>query len=77
MQGALMIDIGGGTTDFILMYVDGAVKASGCIGIGGDHMATNDISMGLRIPMARAREKTLKVEEGSVTLGNVRCPARR
>src|SRR5690606_34298933 len=28
----------------------------------------NDISMGLRIPMARAEK--LKVEEGSVTLGN-------
>ncbi|MEY2547103.1 MAG: cell division protein FtsA [Verrucomicrobiota bacterium] len=64
--GALVIDIGGGTTDFIL-YVDGAVKQSGVLAIGGDHM-TNDISMGLRIPMARAEK--LKVEEGSCTLGN-------
>ncbi len=64
--GALVIDIGGGTTDYIL-YVDGAVKQSGAIGIGGDHI-TNDISMGLRIPMARAEK--LKIEEGSVTLGN-------
>jgi cell division protein FtsA len=63
--GALAIDIGGGTTDY-LMYVDGAVRQSGSIGIGGDHI-TNDISMGLRIPMARAEK--LKVEEGSVTLG--------
>src|SRR3954451_22604747 len=64
--GALVIDIGGGTTDFIL-YVDGAVKQSGTIGIGGDHI-TNDISMGLRIPMARAEK--LKIDEGSVILGN-------
>jgi cell division protein FtsA len=64
--GALVIDIGGGTTDYIL-YVDGAVKQSGALGIGGDHI-TNDISMGLRIPMARAEK--LKIEEGSVTLGN-------
>jgi cell division protein FtsA len=64
--GALVIDIGGGTTDYIL-YVDGAVKQSGVLAVGGDHM-TNDISMGLRIPMARAEK--LKVEEGSVTLGN-------
>ena len=64
--GALAIDIGGGTTDY-LMYVDGAVRQSGSLGIGGDHI-TNDISMGLRIPMARAEK--LKVEEGSVTLGN-------
>ncbi|HEV2095277.1 MAG TPA: cell division protein FtsA, partial [Chthoniobacterales bacterium] len=64
--GALVIDIGGGTTDYIL-YVDGAVKQSGCLAVGGDHI-TNDISMGLRIPMTRAEK--LKIEEGSVTLGN-------
>jgi cell division protein FtsA len=65
-MGALVIDMGGGTTDFIL-YVDGAVKQSGTLGIGGDHI-TNDISMGLRIPMARAEK--LKIDEGSVILGN-------
>src|SRR5215469_4338948 len=64
--GALVIDIGGGTTDFIL-YVDGAVKQSGVLAVGGDHI-TNDISMGLRIPMARAEK--LKVEEGGCVLGN-------
>jgi cell division protein FtsA len=64
--GALAIDIGGGTTDYIL-YVDGAVKQSGCIAVGGDHI-TNDISMGLRIPMARAEK--LKIEEGGCVLGN-------
>ena len=64
--GALVIDIGGGTTDYIL-YVDGAVQQSGCLAVGGDHI-TNDISMGLRIPMARAER--LKLEEGSVILGN-------
>src|SRR5216117_191797 len=64
--GALVIDIGGGTTDYIL-YVDGAVKQSGVLAIGGDHV-THDISMGLRIPMARAEK--LKIEEGSCVLGN-------
>ncbi|MFL6527995.1 MAG: cell division protein FtsA [Chthoniobacterales bacterium] len=64
--GALVIDMGGGTTDFIL-YVDGAVKQSGSLAVGGDHI-TNDISMGLRIPMTRAEK--LKLEEGSCTLGN-------
>lgn len=63
--GALVIDIGGGTTDFIL-YSEGVVKQSGVLGVGGDHI-TNDISMGLRIPMARAEK--LKLDEGSVTLG--------
>ncbi|MFN2541688.1 MAG: cell division protein FtsA [Chthoniobacterales bacterium] len=64
--GALVIDMGGGTTDYIL-YVDGAVKQSGVLAIGGDHI-TNDISMGLRIPMARGEK--LKIEEGSCVLGN-------
>jgi cell division protein FtsA len=64
--GALVVDIGGGTTDFIL-YVDGAVKQSGVLAVGGDHI-TNDISMGLRIPMARGEK--LKTEEGGCVLGN-------
>src|SRR5438034_2868482 len=64
--GALVIDIGGGTTDYVL-YADGAVKQSGCLAVGGDHI-TNDISMGLRIPMARAEK--LKIDEGNCILGN-------
>lgn len=63
--GTLVIDMGGGTTGY-LGYVDGAVKFSGCIAIGGDHI-TNDLSLGLRIPMARAEK--LKIDEGSVILG--------
>jgi cell division protein FtsA len=63
--GAIVIDIGGGTTDFVV-YVDGAVKQSGVIAVGGDHV-TNDISIGLKIPTARAEK--LKTDEGSVTLG--------
>src|SRR3989440_2514173 len=64
--GALVIDMGGGTSDYIV-YADGVVKQSGCVALGGDHI-TNDISMGLRIPMARAEK--LKIEEGSCVLGN-------
>ena len=64
--GAMVIDMGGGTADYVV-YVDGAVRQSGVLGVGGDHI-TNDISMGLRIPMAKAER--LKVEEGDVTLGN-------
>jgi cell division protein FtsA len=63
--GALVIDIGGGTTDF-LVYVDGAVKQSGILAVGGDHI-TNDMCIGLKIPTTRAEK--LKVEEGSVMLG--------
>jgi cell division protein FtsA len=66
--GAIVIDIGGGTTDFVV-YVDGAVRQSGVLAVGGDHI-TNDISIGVKIPTARAEK--LKLEEGSVTLGTAR-----
>lgn len=64
--GTLMIDLGGGTTGYI-GYLGGAVKCSGVLGLGGDHI-TNDLSHGLRIPMAKAEK--LKIEHGCVTLGN-------
>ena len=47
-QGALLLDIGGGTTDFVL-YEDGAIAASGSIGVGGDHIS-NDLAIVLKIP---------------------------
>ena len=62
-QGAILLDIGGGTTDY-LMYVDGAIAASGSLGLGGDHV-TNDLSIVLKIPLARAEK--LKVEYGNLT----------
>jgi len=61
-----VIDTGGGTL-ITSCTPTVAVKQSGCVALGGDHI-TNDISMGLRIPMARAEK--LKIEEGSCTLGN-------
>jgi cell division protein FtsA len=63
-EGALLIDIGGGTTDYIC-FIDGAVVASGCVPIGGDHI-TNDIALVLKIPLARAEK--LKVNHGSASL---------
>ena len=60
-RGALVIDIGGGTSDYVL-YADGAVAQSGSLGVGGDHI-TNDISLVLKIPLSKAEK--LKVEEGS------------
>ena len=64
-SGAVVVDIGGGVTDYIV-YVDGAVQQSGVLAVGGDHI-TNDISIGLRIPITRAEK--LKVEEGTAILG--------
>jgi cell division protein FtsA len=64
--GVLMIDVGGGTTGYCV-YDRGAVAQSGCVGIGGDHI-TNDLSLGLRIPIGKAEQ--LKEKEGSCVLGN-------
>ncbi len=64
-SGVLAIDIGGGTTDYIL-FRDGAVRQSGVLAVGGDHI-TNDIAIGLRVPTKRAEK--LKVEHADVAPG--------
>jgi cell division protein FtsA len=63
--GAVVIDIGGGVTDYIV-YHDGVVRHSGAIAIGGDHI-TNDLCIGQRNPITRAEK--LKIEEGSAMVG--------
>lgn len=66
-HGALLIDFGGGTADYVL-YIDGMLTASGCVPLGGDHI-TNDISLCFQIPHARAER--LKLEEGSAVYEDV------
>ncbi len=61
--GALVIDIGGGTTDYVL-YLDGAVAASGCIPVGGDHI-TNDIHLVTQMPLSKAEK--VKCTEGDAS----------
>lgn len=60
--GALVIDFGGGTTDYVV-YRSGTIQHSGVLAVGGDHI-TNDIAIGLRIPMNRAEQ--LKIEHGAL-----------
>jgi cell division protein FtsA len=60
--GAVVIDMGGGTTDFIA-YREGTIQHSGVLAVGGDHI-TNDIATGLKIPMPLAEQ--LKIEHGTV-----------
>jgi len=62
--GALVIDIGGGTSDYVV-YADGVVSASGCVPIGGDHI-TNDLSIVLNLPLREAEK--LKIMQGSAEL---------
>jgi len=62
-RGALVIDIGGGTTDYAL-YLNGAIAASGCIPVGGDHV-TNDIHLVTGLPFSKADR--LKITEGDAS----------
>jgi cell division protein FtsA len=50
--GVALVDIGGGTTD-IAIFIDGAIKHTSVLSLGGNQM-TNDIAVGLRTPMAEA-----------------------
>jgi len=62
--GALVIDIGGGTTDYVV-YADGIIKHTGVLAVGGDHVS-NDLAYGLKVPLSRAEK--LKLEYGSALL---------
>ncbi|HKI69158.1 MAG TPA: cell division protein FtsA, partial [Verrucomicrobiae bacterium] len=62
--GALVIDIGGGTTEYVV-YADGVIKHVGVLAVGGDHVS-NDLAYGLKVPLGRAEQ--LKVEYGSAIM---------
>jgi cell division protein FtsA len=50
--GAVLVDIGGGTTD-VAVFADGGLKHTAVVGVGGGNV-TNDIAIGLRTPLAAA-----------------------
>jgi cell division protein FtsA len=50
--GCCLMDIGGGTTEWIA-YGGGVVRHTGTVAIGGDHF-TNDLAVGLRTPIPEA-----------------------
>jgi len=58
--GALVIDLGGGTTEYVVC-TEGIVKQTGLIAVGGDHVS-NDLAYGLKVPLSRAER--LKIEHG-------------
>lgn len=62
-DGALVIDIGGETTDYVL-YLDGAIAASGCVPVGGNHIS-NDIHLVTHIPFSKAEK--VKIAEGNAS----------
>lgn len=67
-RGALIIDIGGGATDYAL-YLGGVITASGCIPVGGDHI-TNDIHLVTGLPFSKAER--LKISEGDASADPLR-----
>jgi len=59
--GALVIDLGGGTTEYAV-HANGIIRHSGVLAVGGDHVS-NDLAYGLKVPLSRAEK--LKVEYGA------------
>ena len=59
--GVILVDIGGGTTDFAILY-EGSIRHSGVVAVGGDFV-TRDLAFGLRTSHANAEK--LKRTSGS------------
>ena len=59
-QGTLVIDIGGGTTDYAVFH-EGLVRHTGVLAVGGDHI-TNDLAYFFKLPLVSA--ENLKLEHG-------------
>jgi cell division protein FtsA len=59
--GALVIDLGGGTTEYVV-YNGGIIKHAGVLAVGGDHVS-NDLAYGLKVSLGRA--EALKVKHGA------------
>jgi cell division protein FtsA len=65
-NGALVIDIGGGATEFVFQQGQ-AIRHSGVFALGGDHLS-NDIALGLKINIALA--ESLKIRHGSAVVAS-------
>ena len=76
--GVCLLDIGGGTTELIVLG-GGVVRHTGAVAIGGDHF-TNDLAVGLRTPIPEAERikrhhgcasSALLSEDGSIEIASV------
>jgi len=65
IQGVLLIDLGGGTTDYVA-YAQSRIADAGVIGVGGDHI-TNDIASAFRILGPEAEELKREVGDAMVS----------
>ncbi|MEI6212013.1 MAG: cell division protein FtsA [bacterium] len=71
-HGVALIDLGGGTTNYVV-FLRNVVVAAGSFGIGGDHV-TNDIAQAFSIPVNQAEE--FKISEGCAVLDPARSGRR-
>ncbi len=67
-NGALVIDLGGGSTGYAV-YTDGYLATANVIGVGGDHV-TNDIAYAFQTTQAQAED--LKCRESCAFVGGDR-----
>lgn len=65
--GAALIDFGGGTTD-LAVFKGKSIKHTSVLALGGNNL-TNDVSVGLRTPMAEAEK--IKVKYGTCLSSNI------
>jgi cell division protein FtsA len=65
--GALLVDVGGGTTEFTV-FLGGTIRYAGSIGLGGESV-TSDIAIGLRTPLTEAED--LKLRHGHAIASRV------
>lgn len=63
-QGAVVIDLGGGSTNFVA-YAGYTIAAAGSFAVGGDHL-TNDLARGLKVTLSQAER--LKEQFGSAVI---------
>jgi cell division protein FtsA len=63
-NGALVIDVGAGTTDYVF-YRDGMALVTGVVPVGGGHL-TNDLALGLRVTEGQAEKLKLRYGRGTV-----------
>ena len=65
--GVALVDIGGGTTDFIVFH-EGNIKYTSVLPVGGNHVS-NDIAVGLRTPISEAEK--IKILHGIASCNEV------
>src|SRR6202789_4039628 len=65
--GVCLLDIGAHSSDLVVFY-EGAVAYTASVPIGGQHF-TNDLAVGLQVPLAQAEE--LKRQDGHVVVTSV------